>query len=285
VASEERPISKSTQHLDERATRNVYWPPRSGSTATPSHLDEGPMLGIPDGQYLALAPGEELELSNGLDIPEKHRQAIFIGCGEVVVQDHVHGFHTTHYRLPSTANDGAGIPTVAKVVVNIIHNKPIGWKSLGDHLILFLDSHDAVITRLDSSVEYGFNSDNTWEFNLIDLEKLCIAGGLGFEIKRFETARRFLTDYPQWAPPKLEFEVDHLPAERVREWSKGVALGLVLAGGFGVAGGFLIWLGPIGWITRALGIVGIVVAVALTIWSHSKWRMRRSLRKHHLGTG
>jgi hypothetical protein len=106
--------------------------------------------GIPDGHYVALAPGQDLKLTSKLDFHEAHRQAIFIGRGELVVQDHVHGSHSRHFRLPNNDLPGGNSPTVSRVVVANIRKKAIGWKSLGTHLILFFDGGDQVVTRLDS---------------------------------------------------------------------------------------------------------------------------------------
>ena len=81
-----------------------------------------------------------------------------------------------------------------------IRQKAIGWKRLGAHLILFLDRGSQVLTRLDSSVEYGHNSTGAWEFNLDALAQLCSAGGIAFESETFETAQQFLAERPEWAP-------------------------------------------------------------------------------------
>jgi len=240
--------------------------------------------GIPEGHYVALAPGLDLKLTTGLDFHESHRQAIFVGRGEIVVQDHVHGIRTRHFRLPiSHADEDGHSPIITRIVVANIHRRAIGWKSLGTHLILFLDSGDQVITRLDSSVEYGYNSRGTWEFNLGALAQLCSSAGIAFESQSFETARKFLAAKPEWAPPKLEFEVDHVLEEDAREWGLAFALGLPIAFAFlAVFGGALLWLGPVGWVVGSLEAVGTLVAVVLTVWSHSRWREKRSLARLHL---
>ena len=239
--------------------------------------------GIPEGHYVALAPGQDLKLTTRLDFHESHRQAIFVGRGEVVVQDHVHGMHTRHFQLPIGHAEDGHSPIVTKIVVANIRRRPIGWKSLGTHLILFLDSGDQVVTRLDSSIEYGYNSEDTWEFNLTALAQLCSSAGIAFESESFETARQFLAAKPEWAPPKLEFEVDHVLEEDAREWGLAFALGLPIAFALlAVFGGALLWLGPVGWVVGSLEAVGTLLAVVLTIWSHSRWRMKRSLARQHL---
>ena len=96
-------------------------------TITPEELLKS---GIPEDHYVALAPGQDLKLTSRLDFHEAHRQAIFVGRGEIAVQDHVHGFHTWHFRLPNSHVEGAGSPVVDKVVVANIRKKAIGWKSL-----------------------------------------------------------------------------------------------------------------------------------------------------------
>jgi hypothetical protein len=201
----------------------------------------------------------------------------------VVVQDSVHALHVVHLRLPGSPDDGKGLPAVAKVVVVVIRRRAIGWTRLPINLILFFDAHETLLTLLDSSVEYGRNSPGTWEFNLQSLQKLCWSAGIDFQTEAYETARQFLVSRPTWAPPKMEFEVDHLQTERVREWGLAIALGIPMASSLlVVAGGFLIYFGPVGWFVEGLEVIGMIVAVVLTVWSHSRWRMMRSLRKRHL---
>ncbi len=239
--------------------------------------------GIPEGHYVALAPGLDLKLTTRLHFHESHRQAIFVGRGEIVVQDHVHGLHAHHFQLPIGHAEGGHTPVVTKVVVANIRSKAIGWKSLGTHLILFLDSGDQVVAHLDSSVEYGYNSSDTWEFNVAALAQLCSSAGIAFESQSFETAQQFLATKPEWTPPLMEFQVEHVLEEDAREWGLAFALGLPIAFGLlAVFGGALLWLGPVGWVVGSLEVVGTLVAVVLTVWSHSRWRMKRSLsRQHH----
>jgi hypothetical protein len=138
-------------------------------------------------------------------------------------------------------------------------------------------------TRPDSSVDYGWNSRGTWQFNLDPLQKLCSNAGVEFQSESFDSAQQFLSNRPKWAPANLEFEVDHLRTERVREWGLAIALGIPIASLLLVAvGGLLIWFGPVGWFSEGLEVVGMIVAAVLTIWSHSRWRMLRSLRKRHV---
>ena len=101
--------------------------------------------------------------------------------------------------------------------------------------------------------------------------------------ERYDTATDFIAKRPEWTPPELEFEAEHLPTERVREWGWAIAIGLPIAVGLlGATGGFFVLIGPIGWLVKTLAVLAIVVAVSLTIWGHSKWRMKRSLRKRGL---
>lgn len=194
--------------------------------------------------------------------------------------------HTLHFRLPNNHPEGGDSPIVARVVVANIRKKAIGWRSLGTHLILFFGNGDQILARLDSSVEYGNNSKDTWEFHLDALAQLCSAAGIAFESQSFETAREFLAEKPEWAPPKLAFEVDDIHEEDVREWGLAIALGLPIACGLlAVTGGALLIFGPVGWTAASLEAVGTFVAVSLTIWSHSRWRMKRSLMKHRPGIG
>jgi hypothetical protein len=37
-------------------------------------------IGIPEGRFVALAPGTAFHVTDALALPEPHRQAIFIGC-------------------------------------------------------------------------------------------------------------------------------------------------------------------------------------------------------------
>jgi hypothetical protein len=63
-------------------------------------------------------------------------------------------------------------------------------EELGDPPDLFFDDGNQVVTRLDSSVEYGQNSENTWEFSLDALAQLCSTGGIAFKSQSFDTAQQ-----------------------------------------------------------------------------------------------
>jgi len=302
---EHRPAS------DERHGSNIYWQIADAAASTTSvpaldtseasstevvdrydptdsidvriTTDELRKSGIPKDHYVALAPGLDLKLTTRLDFHESHRQAIFVGRGEVVVQDHVHGLHTRHFHLPVGIADDETAHAVTKIVVANIRRRAIGWKSLGTHLVLLLDSGEQVMTHLDSSVEYGYNSSGTWEFNLDALAQLCSSAGIAFESQSFETAQQFLAAKPEWAPPTMEFQVDHLLEEDAREWGLAFTLGLPIAFGLlAVFGGALLWKGPVGWVVGTLEVVGTLVAIVLTVWSHSRWRMKRSLSRRRI---
>jgi hypothetical protein len=243
-----------------------------------SLVDAALKTGTGEGEYLALAAGERLELCEGLHLAESARQAIFVGCGEMVVMDHIHALRKHHFRLPGATDDGTR-RTVTSVIASIIHRKPIGFRSLGNRFLIFLDKDNEMIGRLDCSVDYGHNSSGTWEFNTLELERMCTAVGVSFRVERYETAQEFLAKRPEWVPPEIEFEADHLRTERVREWGLAVAIALPIAAGLSVLGSFLIFVGPVGWFVGMLEGIGVILAVALTIWGHSKWRMKRSLRQ------
>lgn len=280
MAGEERPIGRRNEAVSPIVSQRewVETPLATGRSETAA--ESAARTGIPDGAYLALAAGERLELCDGLTLAHHARQAIFVGCGEMVIQDRVHHHRTWHFQLPGQESD-PGKPTVNSVVATFIHKKPIGWRSLGTHFLCFLAADGSLLERVDNSMDYGTNSAGTWEFNYDELGVLCRSVGISFRIERYEMASEFIAAHPEWTPPELEFETDHLPTERVREWGLAFAIGLPIAiGGLGVVGGFFLLIGPIGWFVKGLGILGIVVAVTLTIWGHSKWRMKRSLRQH-----
>ncbi len=247
-----------------------------------SQIEIAIKAGVPAGHYLALGAGERLELSRNLRLAERSRQAVFVGKGEMVVVDRVHRHHKWRFQLPD-GNQHARRNIVASVVLSVIRQKPIGWKSLGTHLLLFFDRENRVIGRLDNSIDYGHNDHGTWEFNYEDLKTLCQTVGVEFRNEHFSTAKEFIGTHPDWAPPDLEFQANHLRIERVREWGLAIALGLPIAVGLAVGGTFLMLLGPAGWFVSALELLGIGVAVSLTIWGHSKWRLKRSLRRVRSG--
>jgi len=241
--------------------------------------------GIPAGHYVALAPGQNLKVTAGLDFHESHRQAVFVGRGELVVQDHVHGFRSRHFGIPGGDQPRDKRPTVMRVVVAHIRTRAIGWRSLGTHLVLFLDSGDQVVARLDSSVEYGWNGGGTWEFRTGALEALCSAAGIEFESQIFPTARQFVQARPEWTPPKMEFEVNHVREEDAREWGLAIALGLPIAFGLmATTGGVLLWVEPLGRAFAVVEAVAVVLAIGLTVWSHSRWRAKRSLSRRSIRT-
>jgi hypothetical protein len=278
MAGEQRPINSeqpaTSEVAQEGAERDL-----APAARPDSRVEAALRTGIPDGQYIGLAAGERLELCHGTHVAEKTRQAIFVGCGEMVIFDrvHSHGHHRREFALPSASR--ASRPVVATVVSCVIQEKPIGWKSLGTNLLFFLDAQNAMLARLDNSMDYGNNSSGTWEFNLEQLGTLCRSVGVSFNIETFHTARQFIEARPAWTPPELEFEVNHIHTERVREWGLALSYGLPIAVGAGLGGSFLILIGPVRWFVAALEIVGTLVAMALTAWGHSKWRLKRSLQK------
>lgn len=282
MAGEERPFTGGPGAIDPDLLRpgptQAPIPSRRAPSEADSAVEAALQSGIPDGRYLGLAAGERLEVADGLHLAARTRQAIFVGCGEMVVVDHVHGSGKRHYTLPGNpARRNA--PLVASVVVTVIHEKPIGHKSLGDHFLEFLDPAGALVGRVDNSIDYGANGAGTWEFNYEELDAMCTAVGVGCRIETFDTAKEFITARPEWTPPELEFEVDHRRTERVREWGLAAAIGIPIAVGFGVAGTFLALIGPVGLAVGVLEGVGVVAAMALSAWGHSRWRMRRALRR------
>jgi hypothetical protein len=285
VAGEERPIDRGNDAEYSIISESQSAPavPRPGGrTETPAEV--AARTGIPDGSYLGLGAGERLELCESLRLAERSRQSVFVGSGEMVVRDQVHGHHTWHYQLPGAIPDSSK-PTVSTIVVVVIRKKPIGYRSLGTHFLCFIDSQGSLIDRLDNSVNYGYNSSDTWEFNDEELKTMCCSVGVSVHLEAFDTAADFIGAHPEWTPPELEFEVDHLPTERVREWGLAIALGLPIAVGLlGAVGAIFVVVGPIGWVVKGIGVVGIVVAVGLTIWGHSRWRMKRSMHVRGLNS-
>ena len=95
VASEERPFDQRNQSDYSVISQSQSVPTAArptGRTETPA--EAAAKTGIPDGSYLGLGAGERLELCESLQLAEKSRQSIFVGCGEMVVHDWVHGHHT-----------------------------------------------------------------------------------------------------------------------------------------------------------------------------------------------
>ena len=139
MAGEERSVERRNEAVSPIVSeRQFVVPPRvTDQTDAPAATaaEIAARTGIPDGSYLALAAGERLELCGGLTLAEPSRQAIFVGGGEMVIRDRVHGHHTWRLQLPNQAVDLTK-PTVNSVVGVFIHKKPIGWRSLGTYLLL-----------------------------------------------------------------------------------------------------------------------------------------------------
>jgi hypothetical protein len=271
MPGEQRPFIRSPGAIDPdvvrpaptTAPRPSWNEPTEAESAAKAALETG----IPQGHYLGLAAGERLELCDRLQLETRTRQAIFVGGGEMVVLDTVHGWGRRHYSLPDNPSTKHA-PLVATVVVTVIHEKPIGHKRLGNHFLEFLGPTGALVGRMDNSIDYGANSAGTWEFSYDDLHAMCNAVGVGCRLEIFDTAKEFMAARP-----------DHLRTERVREWGLAAAIGIPIAVGFGVAGTFLALVGPVGVAVGVLEAIGVVVAIALTAWGHSRWRMRRALRR------
>jgi hypothetical protein len=158
VPAEERPIRHRPRWRRRAGSADIQWQPPAPAWVispaefkdartyvtqheqpTPEQIEETkapePDLqdilrtGIPEGRFVALAPGMAIHVTDDLTLPESRRQAIFIGCGQVVVQDFVHGMHMVHLRMPGSPGgdgDGAELPVVAKVVVVVIRRRRSG---------------------------------------------------------------------------------------------------------------------------------------------------------------
>jgi hypothetical protein len=195
MAGEQRPINSENPAISGIAQDRIESDLLSVA-APESQVEVALRTGIPDGQYIGLAAGERLELCDGTHLAHKTRQAIFVGCGEMVVFDrvHSHGHHRRHFALPSTSTGSR--PVVTNVVNCLIQQKPIGRKSLGTNLLFFLDAQGTMLARLDNSMDYGQDSSGTWEFNLEQLGTLCRSVGVSFNIEKFQTARQFVDKRP-----------------------------------------------------------------------------------------
>jgi hypothetical protein len=230
--------------------------------------------------YLALEPDERVTVTDWLEPPQGSRQAIFVGRGELVIHDRVHGHRDRHFALPGAPAGGQlGLPVARRVVAVVIHHKPVGRKSLGNRFVLVLDDGDQPLATLDNSMDYGANSAGVWELNLDGLGMMCRAVRLPFNIESHDGPRDFIDARPAWVPAHIEFETDHKTAEETREWGLAIGIGFAAALLLSTAGVSLIFVGPVGPAVTAVAVLAIGVGVGLTLFSHSKWRARRALRQ------
>lgn len=191
--------------------------------------------GVPAGCYVALAPGDRMTLTDRLHYPLPCGQAIFLGATELIVRDHIHGMHTWRFALPDRPNP-EGSPVLARLVECVVHRKPIGWKSLGLRVLVFMQKDGEVLARLNASDEMAGNHAYAWDFDPEALRKMCAAAKVDFSLETYESATGFLDTHPTWSPEVIEFEATNPREEVAREL--GLAIGFIVAIGFWGFGGF-----------------------------------------------
>jgi hypothetical protein len=216
-------------------------------------------------EFLLFKPGEPAQVVSSLH--QRGDVAIYLSKDELVLHN---GMRTFRCRVGEPADPGlAKLPLVAKLVAVFIHRPPAGPGPA--RYVYALDAAQSVIAKVDDT--------GTWEFRSDLLEQACELIGLVYERESFERVEDLLSSYPNLAEPKLEFEAHHPAEEAVRELSIGVFYGGLLAAGLLSSGGMaLAFVNPVGDFYKGLIALGCVVMCALSWWSLSKRRMRRSMR-------
>lgn len=229
--------------------------------------DLGALLAsLQPGEFLLFDPGEPARIVSSLHHPSG--PAIYLSKDELVFHN---GIRTFHCRVGMPAAPGlAKLPLVAKLVAVFIHHPPVGPGAA--RYVYALNGAQDVIAKVDDT--------GTWEFRSDLLEQACELIGLAYEAESFDLVDDLLRSHPNLAEPKLEFEAHHPAEETVRELSMGVFYGGLIAAGLVSSGGMaLAFVNPVGDIYKGLIVLGCVVMYALTWWSLSKRRMRRSMRR------
>ena len=278
---------------DERTTQNAT------SSWSPASVQRGPAVtGAPAGHnWPAALDGEEGELTDPLrdsPLPELappgageclvlrpgETPAVFPKSplsGKAVVLASTglvlaNGVIKHHCRTPASREAGrARWPLATRLVSITVRHRPEGRRSEPVRLVYALDASGRIVGHLDVS--------DTWEMRSDALAAVAHLAGMTCEVYRFEEARDLLAAHPEWAAPQLEWFVNHHRAESGREWAWGIWAGGTLAVVFGGFGMVALIISPIGPIYDILLLTGGVVSGLLTLWSRSRWRMRRSLRK------
>ena len=239
---------------------------RGGEVSDPLREDPLPHLARPPvGECLVLRPGETPEVSPKVPITGK---AVVLAAGEVVLTD---GVIRHRCRIPTHPDGGrARWPLAARLVSITVRHRPEGRRSDPVRLIYALDAAGRIVAHL--------NLSDTWEMRSDALAAVARLAGMTCEVYHFQEARDLLAAHPEWADPQMEWFVDHHGAETGREWAWGIWVGgaaAVVFGGLGMAA-VIVSFGPI---YEAILVAGALVSGLLTLWSKSRWRMRRSLRK------
>jgi hypothetical protein len=286
--------NSTTAPYDSTVTQEWISPDAPGSPAAPakvpaaideaSQLDEvagfGPLrheeeadLGallasLQRREFLLFKPGEPARVVSSLH--HEHGPAIYLSKHELVFHN---GIRTFHCRVGEAADPGlVKLPLVAKLVAVFVHHPPAGPGPA--RYVYALDGTQSVIAKVDDT--------GTWEFRSDLLEEACELVGLTYEKESFERVDDLLSSYPNLAEPKLEFEAHHPAEEAVRELSMGVFYGGLIAAGLVSSGGMaLVFANPVGDVYKGLVALGCVIMCALTWWSLSGRRMRRSMRRAH----
>ena len=249
-----RPPAQSAEEIEDPQQIADRDPDDLEREVASEHLESLPQL--PPRAAYVLAPGEQVE--------------------EVAVGAHLHG---TRIVL-----DAGGLKFVergvthdcgnAKKLVWVdIERRPTGYLSRGDHFVAALGPAGQLIARIDTS-------DSLSPMRADCVKQLCDLAGMDFEALTTPDVEKLLETRPELVPPKLEFEVDHLREEGIREAALGIGvlvpLSLIL-GGAGMAA--FASATPFGLPYRLLGGLGLLAASVFGAWSGSAWRKRRSLAR------
>jgi hypothetical protein len=221
----------------------------------------------PDSTYV-LTPGEDVTLVSG-HVHRESRMILLNSSGLTLINGADHLCCAT----PGSPDwHTSSLPRVNKLVWVDVERRPVGYLSRGDHFVVAENESDEVIYRVDTSnVLSPFQPDC--------LEQLCRLAGADFELVTAHDIENLLETRPELVPPRLEFEVDHPNQETVEEVALGIGLVVPLSFVLGGVGMVAFALSPFAVAYRLLGVAGVLVASAISAWSLSERRKRRSVAK------
>lgn len=244
-----------------------------------SHVGDDDKSGIstPElgpGQYWLLQPGEHAQVADHLPhhVLTTSSIRVLANRDELVFDT---PWHRTRCDVPSSTADRHGRHHAKRVVLVLVHQRPIGHLGELVRRLFALDDDGHVVARLDDT--------DHWEMCPDCLERICSVTGLAFEIARFETEAELIQRHPDWANPIYELAIEHPREEEIREFGLAFWIGALIAGGLaGASGMALIYATPVSFVVDLLAALGLFVALTLTLWARLKWWRRQKMGANHL---
>jgi hypothetical protein len=154
---------------------------------TGPELEVAPIELSPD-EFVVLEPGEDPEIWAELPKERNLRFGLAARTGQLVVCD---GRRRTWLRMGNgAAPDHGDAPIAAHMIVAFIARRNRGRRTRPKEYLVLTDSLGQLLGWLDYS--------DRWSFNTGALRQIAAAGGLHYEVQRFNSEPDFELAHPDW---------------------------------------------------------------------------------------